>query len=53
MREQLEIIKRDLERVSKANPMQQIKEIWPLIWKLWALMAVMVEQMEEVKNGKP
>ena len=51
MRDKLETIKHDLERVSKANPMQQLKEIWPLVWKLWALMAVMVEEME-IKNGK-
>lgn len=52
MREHLVTIKNDLERVSKLGPMQQIKEIWPIVWKLWALMAVMVEKIEEVEHGK-
>lgn len=52
MRNQLELIKLQLENVSKMGTIQQMQQIWPLVWKLWALMAVMVEEMEKIKHGR-
>lgn len=50
IRAQLEILKTDLERISLLNPLMQVREIWPVVWKLWKLMAVMVEEFDVLKN---
>ena len=50
MRKQLETIKLELERISKLGPLMQVREIWPIVWKLWAMMAVTVEEIEILKN---
>jgi hypothetical protein len=52
MREKLEDLKYDLEQTSMLNPFQQVKELWPLIWKMWALLAELVTEAEKLKGGE-